>query len=114
MMFLIDYCIGITAFWLTRTSGVRRIFLFLRDVCAGMFIPLAFVPDAVQKALFFLPFQFVTYVPVSVFAGSYQLGGISLTIPQVVGVQALATVIMLLISEILWQLGIKKFTGVGA
>jgi ABC-2 type transport system permease protein len=113
MLFLIDYCIGMTAFWLTRTRGIRRIFLFLRNVCAGMLIPLVFFPTAVQKVLFFLPFQFVTYVPVRVFLGSYELGGTVLSIPQVVGVQALAVLGMALLSEIVWRLGIRKFTGVG-
>ena len=113
MLFLINYCIGITGFWLTRTYGVRRIFLFARDVCSGVFIPLVFLPDAFQKLLFFLPFQFVTYVPIRVFLGSYELGDIRLTIPQIVGVQALAVLAMMLFSEVLWRLGIKKFTGVG-
>jgi ABC-2 type transport system permease protein len=114
MMFLVDYCVGISAFWLTRTGGVRRMFFLLRDICAGTLLPLTFFPGPLQKVLFVLPFQFITYVPVRVFLGSYELAGISLPIPQIVGLQALAVLGMLAVSEILWRLGIRKFTGVGA
>jgi len=114
MMFLVDYCVGITAFWLTRTSGIRRMFLLLRDICSGMFLPLTFFPGILQKILFYLPFQFIAYVPVRVFVGSYELGGISLDIPQIVGIQAVAVMVMSIFTVIFFKLGTKRFTGVGA
>lgn len=114
MMFLVDYCVGITAFWLTRTSGVRRMFLLLRDICSGVFLPLTFFPDVLQKILFFLPFQFIAYVPVRTCIGSYELGGLTLSIPQIVGIQALAVIVMTCFTLMLFKLGTRKFTGVGA
>ena len=60
MHFIVNYCVGLTAFWLVRADGVRRVFLLLKDVSAGVFIPLSFFPDLLQKILFFLPFQFIT------------------------------------------------------
>lgn len=114
MNFLINYCIGITAFWLTRTGGFRMMFLLLKDIFAGAFIPLTFFPVALQNILFIMPFQYVTYVPIRVFIGSYQLAGISLTVAQAVGLQALAVIFMFLLSELLWRFAIKRFTGVGA
>lgn len=114
MIFLISYCLGISAFWLTRTSGIRRMFRLIADICAGVFIPLTFFPDFAQKILFFLPFQYMTYVPIRVFIGSYSLGGVSMSIPQIVGIQALAVICMYLFTKLLWHLGFKKFTGVGA
>lgn len=114
MMFFIDYCVGITAFWLTRTSGIRRMFLLMRDVCSGVLLPLNFFPGFLQKILFVLPFQYIAYVPVRVCIGSYQLGGITLDIPQIVGIQAIAVVIMGALTLLLARIGIKRFTGVGA
>ena len=75
-MYLTNYCIGITAFWFTKTEGLRRAFLTLRDLSAGMLIPLTFFPKGMQKVLFYLPFQFITYVPTRVFIGHYELAGI--------------------------------------
>ena len=73
MMFLVDYCVGITAFWLTWTSGVRRMFLLMRDICSGVLVPLTLFPGFLQKVFFFLPFQYITYVPIRVFIGSRRL-----------------------------------------
>lgn len=114
MMFLVNYSIGTLGFWFTRTSGLGRMFLFARGVFAGSFIPLTFFPDIVQKAMFFMPFQFIAYVPIRVFLGSYTLGGITLSVPQVVAVQAAEVAAMYAVSEFLWRQGIKRFTGVGA
>lgn len=113
MMFLINYCIGMAGFWLTRTEGIRSIFVIFRDVFAGVFIPLTFFPGVVQNILFFLPFQYISYVPVRVFIGDYQLGEMSLELPQIVGVQAIYVIVMLLFSVFIWRMGIKRFTGVG-
>lgn len=114
MMFLVDYCVGITAFWLTRTSGVRRMFLLLRDICSGVLVPLTLFPDILQKVFFILPFQFITYVPVRVFIGSYELGGYSCTIPHIVSIQAVAVLFMMVFTFLFSRQGMKQFTGVGA
>jgi ABC-2 type transport system permease protein len=114
MMFLINYSAGILAFWLTRTDGIRSLLRFIRDILAGVFVPLSFFPIAVQKALFFLPFQFTAYVPVRVFIGSYELAGISMDIPLIVGLQAAAVLAMWGLSWLLFRLGIRRYTGVGA
>lgn len=114
MMFLVDYCIGITAFWLTRTSGIRRMFLLFRDICSGVLLPLTFFPGIVQKVFFFLPFQFIAYVPVRVFIGSYELAGFTCSIPQIVGIQAIATGVMCVLTAAFYTRGVQQFSGVGA
>ena len=114
MVFLIDYCIGLTGFWLIRTDGVRRVCRILMGFCSGTFLPLALLPRGLQAVLFFLPFQFAAYVPIRVFLGSYELAGIHLSLPRVVGLQALAVGIMLLLTLGLTRLGLRCFTGVGA
>ena len=114
MMFLVDYCIGISAFWLTRTSGIRRMFLIMRDICSGVLIPLTLFPGFLQGVFFVLPFQFITYVPIRCVIGSYELAGITCTIPQIVGIQALAVMLMAVFTILLYKQGFKRFTGVGA
>jgi ABC-2 type transport system permease protein len=113
MTFYINYCIGILGFWLIRGEGVRRMIMIFSMLFRGVFIPLVFFPLFLQKILFFLPFQFATYVPIRVFLGSYELAGMRFSLPQIVGIQAVAVIAMFLFSELLWRLGIKRFTGVG-
>ena len=113
MNFFINYCIGIAGFWLIRGEGVRRMIQIFSMLFRGVYIPLVFFPAIIQKILFFLPFQFATYVPIRVFIGSYELAGIKFTLPGIIGIQALAVLVMYVVSELLWRLGVKKFTGVG-
>lgn len=113
MNFLINYSIGILGFWLQRADGVRNMIRIISSTFRGVYIPLVFFPDVLQSVLFFMPFQFAVYVPVRVFIGSYELGGMRYSIPEIIGIQAIAVVIMFCLTQLLWKLGIHKFTGVG-
>lgn len=114
LSFLINYTIGTIAFWLVRTDGVRRAVLVFKDVCSGMFLPLTLFPAGIQKVLFYMPFQFISYVPARVFMGSYELAGITMSIPQIVGLQAIMVLVTFFLNRFIWYFGIKRFTGVGA
>ena len=114
MNFYINYCLGMTAFWLVQANGIRSVFGLIAQVFSGVLIPLVFFPEGVQKCLFFLPFQYTGYVPAMVWTGRYVMGGISLAIPQIVGIQAVAVLVVYGISEIIYRLSMKQFTGVGA
>jgi len=113
MNFMVNYCVGLTAFWLVRAEGVRRVFLLLKDISAGLFIPLTFFPEWTQKVLFFLPFQFITYVPTRVFIGKYELAGYSIEIPVLIALQAGATALVALLMLLLYRAAMRRFTGVG-
>lgn len=113
MSFFVNYGVGLSAFWLVRAEGVRRVFLLLKDVSAGVFIPLTFFPEILQKILFFLPFQFITYLPTRVYIGEYELAGIQLTLVEAVGLQALAVAITGCLTLMLYRAALKRFTGVG-
>jgi len=114
MSFLIRYTIGTCAFWLVKTDGISRAVLFINGICSGSFLPLNLFPYGFQKSLFFLPFQFSSYVPVRVFIVHYELAGITMSIPQIVLLQAVMVVVMFIVNRVLWYLGVRRFTGVGA
>jgi len=114
MSFLIRYTIGACAFWFVKTDGISRAVLLFNGICSGAFLPLNLYPEGFQKFLFFLPFQFASYVPVRVFIGHYELAGMTMPIPRIVLVQAIMVAVMLLLNRALWYLGVKRFTGVGA
>jgi len=114
MNLYLNYTIGLTAFWLVQATGVRRVYLLLQSIFSGGLVPLVFFPKILQKLLLFLPFQYVSYVPAMVFIGRYTLAGVSIPIPQIVGLQAIAVVVTALISEIVYRSSMKRFTGVGA
>ena len=103
-----------TAFWLVQANGVRRVYLLLQGIFSGALIPLVFFPKVLQRLLLFLPFQYVTYVPIMVYIGKYNLAGITMSIPEIVGMQAIAVLTIALFSELVYRMSMKRFTGVGA
>lgn len=113
MNFYINYCLGMTAFWLVQASGIRSVYNLLAGICSGSLIPLVFFPEIFQKILFFLPFQYVTYIPICVFTGNYSLGGITMEIPQIIMIQAAAVVAVAVFSEVVYRKAITKYTAVG-
>ncbi len=114
MNFYVHYILGMTAFWFVQSSGIRRVFDLLSGVFSGVFIPLVFFPEAIQKVLLFLPFPYMSYVPAMVFTGSFQLAGMKLGIPEIVALQGLAVAITMVISELIYKVSIRRFNGVGA
>lgn len=114
MNFYVHYIIGMTAFWFIQSSGIRRVFDLLSGVFSGVFIPLVFFPLGLQKILFFLPFPYMSYVPVMVFVGDFMLADIQMEIPIIVGIQGLAVCITILLSEVIYRASMRRFNGVGA
>jgi hypothetical protein len=49
-----------------------------------------------------------------VFIGKYTLGDIQLSIPAIVGIQALELLCVFIVSELLYHKAMKRFTAVGA
>lgn len=113
MNFYVHYILGMTAFWFVQSGGIRRVFDLMSAVFSGVFIPLVFFPQAVQKVLFFLPFPYMSYVPTMVFTGDFHLAGISLTVPEIVGLQGIAVCITAVLSELIYKASIRHFNGVG-
>lgn len=114
MNFYVHYILGMTAFWFVQSSGIRRVFDLMSGVFSGVFIPLVFFPTAIQKLLLFLPFPYMSYVPAMVFTGNFQLAGITMSIPKIVGLQAVAVGIVMVLCEVIYRASIKHFNGVGA
>ncbi|MDR0287202.1 MAG: ABC-2 family transporter protein [Clostridiales bacterium] len=113
MIFLINYCVGITAFWLTNNWGVNMAVGVLINFSSGLLLPLSLFPLSVQKLLFVLPFQYMYYIPAKVFLGNYELAGLTMSVPYIVLIQFAYVFIIWSLIGIIWKRGIKKFMGVG-
>lgn len=114
MNFYVRYCLGMASFWLVQTGGVRSVYALVSSIFSGMLIPLVFLPKPLQTIQFLLPFQYTSYVPAMVFLGQYSLGDISMSIPAIVGIQAIAVLAVFGISELMYKSAMKQFTAVGA
>jgi ABC-2 type transport system permease protein len=114
MGFYLRYCLGLVSFWLVDSGGLRGVVTILSGLFSGALIPLVFFPHRLQVLQLFLPFQYTLYVPAMVFAGSYDVGAIHLSVAQIVGCQAVAVALMFLLSEVLHRAATRRFTDAGS
>ena len=61
--FSIDYMVGLTAFYSESVWGISTTKEIIVSVFSGALIPLQFFPDAIQRVLFWLPFQAIFHTP---------------------------------------------------
>jgi len=114
MNFYVNYCLGMTAFFLVKASGIRVVYQLFAQIFSGALIPLNFFPEILQRVMIFLPFQYTNYIPAMVWTGNESIGVLGLSVPQAVLCQAAATVFMFVFSEALYRCAMKRFTAVGA
>lgn len=65
--FLIQFLIGLGAFWMEDTSGIFLIYSRLRMILGGIYIPIELFPDWTQPLLKALPFSSLVYGPAHLF-----------------------------------------------
>lgn len=114
MNFYVNYCLGMTAFYLVQARGIRVVYQLLSQIFSGALIPLSFFPAIFQRVMMFLPFQYTNYITAMVWTGSEAIGEMRLTIPQAVLCQFIAVLLTAFLSEVVYRASIKRFTAVGA
>jgi ABC-2 type transport system permease protein len=65
----INFLLGCLAFYLKNITGVIRAKMVTMEFLTGVLIPFTFFPEWFQKLVTFLPFQAVSYVPVTIYLG---------------------------------------------
>lgn len=114
LFFIIRFIIGLLSFWMIDNHGIRHLTRAFMIIASGMVIPLSFFPQIIQKILFFLPFQFLAYVPAQAFIGTYSIAGMNIHPMYIIWVGLLHCLFWASVSAVLWRLALRKFHGVGA
>ncbi len=113
LKYLVNLLLGMLAFWATETHGIFFIYRMSLVIFTGAFLPLSFFPPIVQKIFFFLPFQFMSYVPARIFMGDYLLAGVLFTPVEILMYGVVQIFALSIISVIFWKISLKRFHGVG-
>ncbi len=111
LCFLLDYLVGMMAFWTTQTAAFIEMSYALRLVLSGMIAPIAMFPPAVQQVLQWLPFPYMLNFPVEILMGrvntpEQMLFGFSIQFAWVIVFAVAVTVV--------WKLAIRSYSAVGA
>lgn len=108
--FLLGWALAMVAFWTTRGSAIYDSFFVVELFLSGRIAPLSVLPDGLQTAASFLPFEWVISFPVELL-----LGRVS---PQQAllgfGMQLLWLFISFGLMRLIWRAGIRKYAAFGS
>jgi ABC-2 type transport system permease protein len=109
LQFFTSYAMAMLAFWVLEVSTFIFILFAFEYIASGHLFPIDILPAGIAKLLFFTPFPYQMYFPVSIYmgrtTGSNLLHGLI--------VQALWVVAAYLIARFAWYRGIRKYGAVG-
>jgi ABC-2 type transport system permease protein len=104
--FILDYMIGLTAFFLEYNNGVRMGVRMVMNLAGGMVIPLDYLPRGIAAVFHKLPTQFMFFQPMQIFLGRRTLGESWLSVAM-----ALAWVLfLLLLAQLVQWRGMKQLS----
>lgn len=104
------WALGLVTFWITRVGAVFELYFAIELLLSGRVVPLDLLPSWAQQISAWLPYQWSFGFPIELVLGRLSpaetLAGF--------GMQLLWAVIGLILMNLLWWRGIKKYSAVGA
>lgn len=101
--FFFNICFGFIAFIIKYLWGANLMKNCIIGFLSGQTIPLAFLPDMLERIFLILPFASLNYTPVMIYMGMYS--GVSLL--YYIGLQAFWVLFFWGLSKLLWSISIK-------
>ena len=109
LTFNFTFLIGLTSFWMKNITGIRRLRRILVMFLSGGMIPLTFFPEVFQNIFHFLPFEYMRFVPINIYLGTYT----PMTIFLKLGLQCLWILIIYTLIGLIWKKASEQAVGVG-
>ena len=109
IQFFISYAMAMLAFWVLEVSTFIFILYAFEYLASGHLFPLDILPPAVEKALYFTPFPYQLYFPVSIYMG--KVSGAQLI--QGLAMQIGWVMLAYLLAKIAWNRGLRKYAAAG-
>jgi ABC-type uncharacterized transport system, permease component len=107
--YIIFFCVGTLAFWLSEIGFFFEAFRIVFIACSGGIFPLDVLGPRVAAVLNWMPFRYTVNFPVDVICGR-------VPVQQIVsGVLAMCVwmVLLRLLADALWRMGLKRYTAAG-
>ena len=108
--FLVEWPLGLTAFWTTQMSAVIQVYYVGLFFLSGQMGPLALFPVPVQVLAQLLPFQWMLAFPVQLLLGQLDQHAIVLGLIA----QTIWLCLSLALMTVLWHRGLRRYSGMGA
>jgi len=109
LQFFMSYAMAMLAFWVLEVSTFIFILFAFEYIASGHLFPLDILPRGVEKALYFTPFPYQLYFPVSIYMGK----AAGADILRGLVAQALWVIAAYGVARFAWRRGIKHYSAVG-
>ncbi|HVR34798.1 MAG TPA: ABC-2 family transporter protein [Methylomirabilota bacterium] len=109
LQFFLSYTMAMLAFWVLEVSTFIFILFAFEYIASGHLFPLDILPPAIERILYFTPFPYQMFFPVSIYMG--KTTGDALW--QGLLIQAAWVAGMYLLARFAWNRGIRKYSAVG-
>ncbi len=109
LQFFTSYAMAMLAFWVLEVSTFIFILFAFEYLASGHLFPLDILPPAMERALFFTPFPYQLYFPVSIYMGKAQGNDVLFGLL----IQAGWVLLAFGAARFAWARGIKKYSAVG-
>ena len=109
LQFFISYALAALAFWVLEVSTFIFIVYAFEYIASGHLFPLDILPAGVREVLFYTPFPYQLYFPVSVYLG--KVSGSEFW--SGLGIQFLWVLAAYGFARLMWSRGLKKYSAVG-
>lgn len=103
--FEMNYIIGLFAFWTNTVWGISMVNSVLIDVFGGRLFPISIANPLMKNICAILPYQYIYYVPTQILENKMNA--------FMILIQVLYAIILFLISQIVFKLGLKRFEAAG-
>lgn len=109
LQFFTSYTMAMLAFWVLEVSTFIFILFAFEYIASGHLFPLDILPHGLERALYFTPFYYQLYFPVSIYMGR----ATNQDLLRGLVVQAGWVLIAYGLARFAWRRGIKKYSAVG-
>jgi ABC-2 type transport system permease protein len=109
LQFFISYGMAMLAFWLLEISTFIFILFAFEYLASGHLFPLDILPPAVQHVLYFTPFPYQLYFPISIYLGK----SVGPDLWRGLSIQALWVLAAYCFARWMWRRGIKRYSAFG-
>jgi len=109
LQFFMSYAMAMLAFWVLEVSTFIFILFAFEYIASGHLFPLDILPPGIERVLFFTPFPYQLYFPISIYMGKLTGGELA----EGLAIQFAWVIAAYLLARFAWQRGIRKYAAAG-
>jgi ABC-2 type transport system permease protein len=107
--FFLEASIGLLGFWFLEISSLLFVYMLLSYFLSGHMFPLDMLPAPWNQLVAVLPLKYLAYFPAAVFLG--KVTGADLV--RELSISAAWVVVFFLLSRVMFQRGVRRYSGFG-